>query len=203
MEDPTDSSIPNPVAPAELKLLPEKKGTSWIAVARDLLETVVLAVVIFLVINFLTARIRVDGFSMSPTLQNGAYVLVNRMAYRFETPQIGDIIVFHFPRNPTEEYIKRVIGLPGDEVVISDRQVRVNGKILDEPYLLAPTKYESRWNVPADSLFVLGDNRNNSSDSHNWGAVPMDKVVGKAIAVYWPPQEWQLVSHTAPAVLEP
>jgi signal peptidase I len=132
---------------------------------------------------------------MEPSLFSGEYVIVSKLSYRLGRPQRGDIIVFHFPRDPKEEYIKRVIGLPGDQVVISDGFVYVNGQRLDEVYLRAKPNYSGNWTVPEGQLFVLGDNRNNSSDSHNWGTVPMDYVVGKAVLVYWPPPAWGLIEH--------
>ncbi len=159
----------------------------------DLIETILLAILLFIGINAVSARIRVDGFSMAPTLQSHQYVLVNRLAYKLGSPQTGDVIVFHYPRDPQQEYIKRVIGLPGDRVQIANGEVRVNGQLIDEPYIASPPMYQTEWNIPADSLFVLGDNRNNSSDSHNWGPVPIDYVVGKAILVYWPPEDWGLI----------
>ena len=128
-------------------------------------------------------------------LVSGEYVIVNRLSYRLGSPQRGDIIVFHFPRDPKEEYIKRVIGLPGDEVEVKNNAVYVNGQRLDESYLKVTTNYIGTWRVPEGQLFVLGDNRNNSSDSHDWGTVPMDYVVGKAILVYWPPPAWGLIDH--------
>jgi len=79
----------------------------------------------------------------------------------------------------------------------------VNGNSINEPYISAPPRYESEWIVPADSLFVLGDNRNNSSDSHNWGPVPMENVIGKALFVYWPPQQWGLIEHPIAASAAP
>jgi signal peptidase I len=161
----------------------------------DVLETLVLSVVLFISINIISARIRVDGDSMIPTLVSGEYVVVNRLSYRLGDPQRGDIIVFHFPRNPSEEYIKRVVGLPGDVIEVKDGSVYVNGQLLNESYLNLKMNYTGRWEVPQGQLFVLGDNRNNSSDSHDWGTVPMDYVVGKAVLVYWPPPEWGLVGH--------
>jgi signal peptidase I len=161
----------------------------------DLLETIVLAVVLFFAINAISARVRVDGFSMLPTLQDGEYVLVNRLAYRAELPVRGDIIVFVSPQSPDLDLIKRVIGLPGDVVKISDGKVQVNGKILDEPYIAAAPIYNGEWNVPEGNLFVLGDNRNDSSDSHAWGLLPLDNVIGKAILIYWPLPEWNLIEH--------
>ena len=161
----------------------------------DILETLVLAVVLFVGINAISARVRVDGESMLPTLKNGEFVLVNKLSYRFGEVQRGDIIVFHFPMNPDEELIKRVIGLPGDRVVIQNQQVSVNGQPITEPYIASAPLYAGEWTVTEGSLFVLGDNRNDSSDSHSWGLLPMDKVVGKAILIYWPPPMWELIEH--------
>jgi signal peptidase I len=166
--------------------------------ALDLLETLLLSLLLFFAINAISARIRVDGSSMEPTLHSGEFMIVNRLAYRLGSPQIGDVVVFHYPGNPEQEYIKRVIGLPGDRVVIANGQVTVNGQVLDEPYIAAPPEYEDDRIVPLDTLYVLGDNRNNSSDSHSWGTVALDQVIGKAILVYWPPAEWGLVEHVMP-----
>jgi signal peptidase I len=163
----------------------------------DVLETLVLSVVLFVGINAVSARIRVDGDSMVPTLVSGEYVIVSRISYRLGPPQRGDIIVFHFPGNPQEEYIKRVIGLPGDDVRVTNGQLYVNGQLVNESYIGVKMDYMGNWHVPAGQLFVLGDNRNNSSDSHEWGTVPMDYVVGKAILVYWPPLDWGLVGHVS------
>jgi signal peptidase I len=161
----------------------------------DLLETVVLAVVLFFAINAVSARVRVDGFSMLPTLQHGEYVLVNRLAFRSNLPDRGDIIVFASPQSPDLDLIKRVIGLPGDSVKIFDGKVQVNGQELDEPYIAAAPIYNGEWSVPEGNLFVLGDNRNDSSDSHAWGLLPIENVIGKAILVYWPIPEWNFIDH--------
>jgi signal peptidase I len=182
---------------------PKEQRGGFIRFLVDVLETLVLAVVLFVSINLISARIRVDGDSMNPTLISGEYVIVNRVSYRLGSPQRGDIIVFHFPRDPREEYIKRVIGLPGDQVEINQGQVYVNGQPLEESYLKVKTNYSGTWQVPEGQLFVLGDNRNNSSDSHDWGTVPMDYVVGKAILVYWPPPEWGLIDHVPLASAAP
>lgn len=168
-------------------------GSKLLRFAADVLETLVLSVVLFVGINFITARIRVDGSSMEPTLHSGQLVLVNRLAYKLGAPVRGDIIVFYYPRDPDQEYIKRLIGLPGDHVVIQNGQVYVNGAPLYEPYIAAPPMYTGEWIVPEGQYFVLGDNRNNSSDSHQWGMVPIEYVIGKALAIYWPPQDWQIV----------
>jgi signal peptidase I len=169
----------------------------------DVLETLILSVILFVGINAVSARIRVDGSSMEPTLHAGQFVIVNKLAYRFGAAARGDVIVFHFPRNPDQEYIKRVIGLPGDTVAVENGQITVNGELLDEPYLDGQTGYPGIWTVPVGHIFVLGDNRNNSFDSHNWGTVPMDYVIGKAILVYWPPTDWGLVEHVPTASAAP
>ena len=173
-----------------------KPGSSSLGrMLRDILETLLISAVLFLGINAVTARIRVDGFSMEPSMHNGEFVIVNKLAYKLSPIQRQDVIVFLFPRNPEQEYIKRVIGLPGDEVVVAEKQVRVNGEPLDEPYVMQPPAYSGSWVVPEGAVFVLGDNRNNSSDSHNWGPVPFDDIVGKAVLIYWPPEEWGLIRH--------
>lgn len=174
-------------------------GSGALRFFADILETLILSVVLFVGINYITARIRVDGSSMEPTLHSGQLVLVNRLAYKLGQPTHGDIIIFYFPRDPDQEYIKRLIGLPGDHISIQDSRVTVNGIQLDEPYIAAAPLYNGNWDVPENQYFVLGDNRNNSSDSHQWGMVPVAFVIGKAMAVYWPPSDWALVtsfSHT-------
>jgi signal peptidase I len=139
---------------------PRKSG--FLRFIKDVLETLVLSIVLFVGVNMISARIRVDGASMEPTLATGEYVIVNRLSYRFGTPQRGDIIVFHPPLAPQEEYIKRVIGLPGDDVQVKNGTVYVNGRP-DETYLNTGLITRT-WRILAGQLFVLGD-PHNSSDS--------------------------------------
>ncbi len=174
---------------------PEQEKSDWKHFLLDLLETVGLAVVLFFVINALSARVRVDGTSMVPTLENGEFVLVNKMAYRFGPPTRGDIIVFQSTTEQNLDLIKRIIGLPGDHIVIGNGKVIVNGQTLNEPYIAAEPDYSGLWTVPQGDLFVLGDNRNDSSDSHAWGFLPIQNVVGKALVIYWPPNQWAAVDH--------
>jgi signal peptidase I len=174
---------------------PVENKINWKQFAWDLVETVVLAVLLYIGINAISARVRVDGFSMRPTLDDGEFVLVNRMSYRFGAIERGDIIVFNYPANPSQELIKRVIGLPGDQVTINNGQVALNGYILSEPYIADAPQYDGEWRVPDNYLFVLGDNRNNSSDSHAWGMLPIENIVGKAIVIYWPPKMWEIIRH--------
>ncbi|NJC97086.1 MAG: signal peptidase I [Anaerolineales bacterium] len=183
----------------EVQVQPESKPEetdNWKRFALDILETIVLAVVLYFGINAISARVRVDGFSMNPTLQDGEYVLVSRMSYKFSEPQRGDIIVFSFPIDQRQDLIKRVIGLPGETVRIQDNQVYINDAPLAEPYIAQDPRYNGEWTVGEGQLFVLGDNRNDSKDSHQWGLLPVDNVIGKAILIYWPPPEWKLINHT-------
>jgi signal peptidase I len=162
---------------------PEKKARGfW----RDLIETILMAVVLFLLLNAATSRVRVYNISMQPTLHEGNLLVVNKLAYKLGEPKHGDIIVFHYQGTVTEDYIKRVIGLPGDTVDIGNGILRVNGQTITEPYIAELPGYTGTWKVPEGELFVLGDNRNHSSDSHDWGFVEQEWVVGKAIIIYWP-----------------
>lgn len=183
---------------------PEDKQTkSSRRMVVDILETLLLAALLYVAIESITARIRVDGFSMQPTMQSGEFVIVNKLAYKFSKPKTGDVIVFQYPRDPEQEYIKRVIGTPGDIVVVEEGLVSVNGKTIEEPYIASAPAYQNSWTVPENSLFVLGDNRNNSSDSHSWGAVSIDNVIGKAFFVYWPPERWGFVEHAQNSTQSP
>jgi signal peptidase I len=197
LENYQTESFPEPAAPQ-----PERQS-GILRFVLDILETLVLSLVLFAIINAVSARIRVDGFSMQPTLETGEFVIVNKLAYKLGSPRLGDVVVFHYPRDPEQEYIKRVIGLPGDNIRVADGQVTVNNVVIDEPYIAAAPAYQTETTVPENSLFVLGDNRNNSSDSHNWGPVPMENVIGKAIFVYWPPENWGTIEHTNPASAAP
>lgn len=180
-----------PVAPQA----PPQEKIHWGHLFIDIIETFTLAALLFLGINTVSARVRVDGFSMRPTLEDGEFVLVNRLAYRFGEVQRGDIIVFHFPMDPDQELIKRIVGLPGEDVSITDGAVLVNGQVLDEPYIASAPVYSGQWHVPDGYLFVLGDNRNDSSDSHSWGLLPSENVVGQAVLIYWPPHLWDVIEH--------
>jgi len=170
----------------------------------DVIETVLLSLLLFLGINAVSARIRIESVSMQPTLYEGDFVIVNKLAYNLGEPGRGDVIVFRYPPDPEREpYIKRVIGLPGDRISVHDKRVFVNNEPMLEPYISAPPLYEGTWIVPEGSLFVLGDNRNSSSDSHSWGMVPLENVIGKAEVVYWPPEEWKLLNQVTAVAAEP
>jgi len=193
MEQFRTEALPDSVTLEEEK---ESKSGGFRRFALDVIETILLSLVLFLGINAVSARIRIESISMQPTLYAGDFVIVNKIAYWVGTPNRGDIIIFHYPPDPEREpYIKRIIGLPGDTVRVSRGKVWVNNHTLNEPYISADPMYEGEWTIPQDSLFVLGDNRNSSSDSHQWGMVPIENVIGKAEVVYWPPTEWKLLNQ--------
>ena len=185
----TQPTQPTPQAPAQERM-------DWKRFFLDLFETVGLAIILFLVINTLSARVRVDGFSMLPTLKDGEFVLVNKLAYRVGTPARGDIIVFRSTTVADLDLVKRVIGLPGDKVEVRNGKVILNGQTLNEAYINAAPNYSGTWKVPDGYLFVLGDNRNDSSDSHQWGYLPQQNIIGKALLIYWPPPNWAMIDHT-------
>ena len=178
----------------------DPKKPNLLSVLVDILETLLLSVVLFFLINAVSARIKIDGSSMEPNLHHGEFVIVSKINYRFGEPERGDVVVFDFPRNITQEYIKRIIGLPGEQIRVEGGKIYINGVLLTEPYLKMEPRYEGEWVVPESTLFVLGDNRNNSSDSHTWGIVPMENVIGEALLIYWPPSSWGLINGTQPVL---
>src|SRR5579859_317866 len=156
---------------------------------REIVETITLTILMFLVFRFAVQNYRVDGHSMEPTLQDQQYILVNKAAYLFHPPERGDIIVFAYPVDPSQDYIKRIVGIPGDHVVVDQNGlVFINSTQLHETYLTAPTNpYEpTDLKLGPGQYFVLGDNRGDSSDSRVWGPVPRQNIIGKAWFVYWP-----------------
>lgn len=179
--------IDNPQEPRK-----RSKASSFIL---EILQTLVLALVFYFLIDSFFPRVRVENISMKPTLQPGELLLVNKLAYRLGQPHHGDVIVFHYPANPQEDYIKRLIGLPGDEIRVEGGVVYINGQAMQEPYIASPPAYDGNWLIPDGSFFVLGDNRNQSSDSHSWGFVPIENVVGKALVVYWPLDQAKTLYH--------
>ena len=154
---------------------------------KEMVETVLIAMVLILVIEGFTDRVKIEGYSMLPSLEESDRLIVSQMAYRSEDPARGDIVVFDYPNNPDDEYIKRVIGIPGDILIIEDGAVYVNGEELEEDYTNGPINGGMREVVvPEESVFVMGDNRNHSSDSRYWGPLPNEYIVGKAVFIYWP-----------------
>ena len=175
------------------------------AILIDLVETLVIAGAIFVVIYaFLFRPFQVNGQSMYPNYHNGEYILTNLIGLKFGDISRGQVVVFESPEDREKDFIKRVIGLPGDKISIQKGTVILNDRILDESsYLTGEVKtYGGAFlgegettTVPEGSFFVLGDNRNFSSDSREWGFVPKDKIIGKSFFVYWPVEEMRLVKQ--------
>jgi signal peptidase I len=215
---------PQPYAPAdeftELRrrlrqetVVVPRRARIWSVTVRELAETLLLAVLIFLAVRASMQNFRVEGQSMQPSLDDGEYLIVNKLTYSqidlgifdwipffdsganpvhhlWATPERGDIIVFRAPTNPDRDFIKRIIGVPGDVVQIEGTtgKVTVNGDPLSEPYIQGKTTCQSAcgpWEVPERSYFVMGDNRQNSSDSRQGWYVPEENIIGKALITYW------------------
>ncbi len=176
----------------------------------DILETIALVGTLFIVIYlFIFRPNQVKGASMEPTFQSGDYIITSRITYKFKRIERGDVIVFNSPKNPHIEYIKRIIGLPGDKIEIRNNEVYVNDSILPETYISAKTKV---WDigfikegqpiiVPQNYVFVMGDNRPHSSDSREFGPIPIDSIVGVVIYRYFPPTKAGIIKNPLPSSL--
>jgi len=156
---------------------------------RDLLIATVASV---LIITFLYQPVRVEGTSMLPRLEDRDRLFINKFVYHISSIERGDVVVFHYPRDPEKSYIKRVIALPGDTLRIDHGRVFVNGKLLREPYV--PAEYRdnrsaAEMTIPADSYYMMGDHRSISSDSRDFGPVDRSLIYGKAAFVYWPARD--------------
>jgi len=167
-------------------------------ILRDMLAPVLVALAITAIFHTVIASFKVYGSSMYPSILPGQYIMVSKASYFFGQPQRGEVIVFHSPRDLKTDLIKRVIAVPNDTIEIKKGTVFVNDIALVEPYISEPPKYDIYSQEIIDSnFFVLGDNRNNSSDSHGGWTVPRQYIVGKAWVTYWPPKEWKTVKHYA------
>lgn len=169
---------------------------------REYLETAAIALVAAILMRiFVVSAYRVSSSSMADSLLEGDYIFVNKLAYEYGTdPRAGDVIVFKYPNNPTKEYIKRIVALPGQTVQIADKAVYVDGEVaaipegsknIDKRIIPGDLSYRDNFGpflVPTDAYFVMGDNRDDSRDSRFWGTVPAENVIGKAVFVYW---SWQ------------
>ena len=190
---------------------------------RELAETVILALLIFVALQLSVQTYRVEGPSMEPTLEQDQHLFVNKLVYLhidpadlanrlpfvnikrkeplfpFHPPRRGEVIIFRFPVDPSRDFVKRVIGEPGDTVEIQNGQVFVNGEALEEPYLIARSRGSMALRTVAPEFyFVLGDNRPVSDDSRSWGQVPVDNVIGRAWVSYWPLDRIQTLSLLVP-----
>jgi signal peptidase I len=211
--DPTGDAAADVAAP--------RLQTRVLQLAREVAETIVLAVMVFLVVHAVWRNFWVEGSSMEPGIHNGESMIVERLVYSngfpanllrntigrtaagkelvdgiFHPPQRGEVIVLIPPGNPTKDYIKRVIGVPGDKVEIKQGKLYINDHAVNEPYISpgGASNY-GPVRVGADELFVMGDNRGASADSRVFGMLPSKNVIGKAWLSYWPPTVWGLVNH--------
>ena len=163
---------------------------------RDLIETMVLVSIAFLVVNALIGRFRIEQVSMQPNLHEGEYVIVDKVSYAFRQPERGEIVVLKNPNPGQPDLIKRIIGLPGETIDVRGGQVSVNGQPLTEPYIKQPMASDfPAMQLQAGQYFVMGDNRNNSEDSRIFGARPAGDIVGRAWIIYWPPSDWQILAR--------
>ena len=157
----------------------------------EMLVTLGVALVAFFLLQITIQSSIVVGSSMLPNLEHGQRILVSKVSYKFHEPERGDVVVFVPPTGGTSEYIKRVIALPGDTIEIKKDTVYVNDKPLEEPYIASAPHYSfDKIEIPPDNYFVLGDNRNNSNDSHKGWTTPRKNIVGKAWLSIWPPEDW-------------
>ena len=192
-------------------------------VGREIIEAVVLAAVVFMLLQVTVRNFKVDGSSMDPTLEDGQYLLVNRLVYlrveldrlakivpfwtadegssrhAIHAPKRGEVIVFEFPdsnpNNPKKDFVKRVVGLPGETMRMFDGKVFVNEEVLNEPYLSHKDHSNaSKVTLGEGEYYVLGDNRTHSNDSRSWGAVPEANIRGKGWMVYWPAPGIQIIN---------
>lgn len=190
-------------------------------ISREIIEAVVLAVVVFMLLQTTVRNFKVEGSSMDPTLEGGQYLLVNRLVYlridlerlskivpfwqaeeetsryAVHAPKRGEIVVFKFPQDPSKDFVKRVVGLPGEEIEVRGGTVFVDGGLLEEPYLAADGSRGRNGRLvqlEEGEYYVLGDNRAHSNDSRNWGAVPEANLRGKVWIVYWPAPKIRIIN---------
>jgi len=165
----------------------------------EVLETLAIALAsIFIIYTFMAQPFIVQGASMEPNFSDGDYILIDEITYRFREPERGEVIVFRNPRNESEFYIKRVVGLPGEEIVINGEEVKVDGTLLSEDYLPIHGSVvgEKVFDLGEDEYFVMGDNRDQSFDSRSWGPLKEDEIIGTVRLRFWPPSKLHIFRQT-------
>ena len=176
----------------------------------DILETVVFVGSLLIVVYmFIAQPNQVKGASMEPSFYDGDYIITSKVTYKFRMPQRGDVIVLKSPKNPDIDYIKRIIGLPGDKILVQDANVYINGQIITENYISAPTnlwetgflKEGVVFTIPENYVFVMGDNRPRSSDSREFGPIPIESIIGVVKYRYYPPKKTGWIKNPFPANL--
>ncbi|MEM7532990.1 MAG: signal peptidase I [Chloroflexota bacterium] len=176
----------------------KKQPPVWWVMLRELLETIVLSLIIFFLVRQVVQNYRIESHSMQPNFYEGQFILVNKLAYRLGEPTRGQVVVFNNPSNTDEDYIKRIIALPGDTIEIKEQTIFINGEVLNEPYdknMFHPQDIIPPTFIEPNHLFVMGDNRPNSSDSRRFGPLSQDLLVGKAWLRVWPVSAWGLIEH--------
>lgn len=224
-QDSVEDQEPDSESDAQRAKERDTRATAW-----EIIETILLALLIFLMVRGVVLNFRVDGSSMEPTLSNSEMLIINRRAYTsldfdswfaflpgveddqrddgsylFSPPKRGDIVVFEPPGGDSDPYIKRVIGMPGETIEIHDGAVYIDGVQLEEPYVSSSTSWQGRGEprsvtVPEGEYFLLGDNRANSSDSRVFGTVPQQNFIGKSWIAYWPPGKMQILPRPSYAM---
>ena len=191
----------------------QKKGVQKKSLFREYLEAAIIAIFLALFIRaFVVQAFKIPSGSMEPTLLIGDHIIVNKFLYGIKAPFInktiipisepkrGDIIVFIYPVEKEKDFIKRVIGLPGEQIEIKSKKIFINGELFDDPFGVYSKSLKRNENfgpiiVPANNLFVMGDNRDHSYDSRYWGFVPFESLKGKAVIVYWSWPHWKRFAH--------
>jgi signal peptidase I len=187
-----------------LSEVPHPVLTRRYGILTEVIETLLLVLAIYVLVNLVTARFVVEGRSMEPNFHTDEFIIVSRLAYVLDDPERGDVIVFHYDEDTNRDFIKRVIGLPGETVRLEEGQVYINNAEvpLEEPYILEPCTVSScnrpggqSWELGPEEYFVMGDSRNHSEDSRSSrvGFIEREQIIGKAWIRYWPPDAWDLV----------
>ena len=174
----------------EISRVEEREKKKKKSLLREYAEAIIIAVLLALLIRaFVVQAFTIPSGSMSPTLLVGDYILVNKFIFHFRDPARGDVVVFKYPWDEKRDFIKRVVAVGGEELFIKERRVFVDGQPLEEPYArYSDLSHASEYGpvtVPADSYFVMGDNRDNSQDSRYWGFLKREKIRGKTFMIYW------------------
>jgi signal peptidase I len=227
--EPPGFHVPPGLLEPETAVLPAPRDRSRSALAREVIETILLAIIVFLAVRASVHHYRVEGQSMDPTLVDGEFLLVNALVYSqvnveklskwvpgwdpgepnvrhvFHGPERGDIIVFNHPQSQSQrDLVKRVIAVPGDTIAIRNNAVFINGRQLVEPYVANPRQDDmAELTLPEDHYFVMGDNRGNSLDSRTFGPIHIDLIVGKALASWWPRDKIGLAPNQEATYLDP
>jgi len=165
-------------------------------ILREIGITILIAIAIFILLRFTIQGYEVRYTCMLPNIEEGELIMVSKASYFFSEPKRGDVIVLWPPFKSDTPFIKRVIGMPGENVQVKDGKVFIDGIPLKEEYIKELPHYAmAPKEIPDNEYFVLGDNRNNANDSHYWGTVPRENVIGKAWFIYWPPSKWGIIKH--------